>query len=91
MATHFYGERVSGHRALRRGRVSIPGQTYLITFTTHQRIRLFEQSERATLAARSLHTLGIWKETRLLAWTLMPDHAHLLITLSHAESLQDVV
>ena len=41
--------------------------------------------------ARSLHGLEIWRDTKLLAWTLMPDHLHLLITLSHADSLQSVV
>ena len=91
MGTHFYGERASGHRALRRGRVSIPGQTYLVTFTTHQRACLFRDLEHAGCVARSLHGLAIWKETKLLAWVLMPDHLHLLITLSEKENLQSVV
>lgn len=91
MATHFYGEQASGHRALRRGRTSIPGQTYLITFTTYQRERLFEASDCASLVSRSLHALELWKETTLLAWTVMPDHLHLLVTLSHADTLQGVV
>jgi len=82
MGTSFYGERASGHRALRRGRISIPGQTYLVTFTTHQRSPIFKDDGSATLMARSLHRLEIWKDTKLLAWTLMPDHLHLLITLS---------
>lgn len=94
MPTNFYGERASGHRALRRGRASIPGQTYLVTFTTHQRARLFDESENAAVVARSLHALHalhVWKTTALLAWTVMPDHLHLLFTLSHADSLQGVV
>lgn len=91
MGTSFYGERASGHRALRRGRVSIPGQTYLVTFATHQRSQIFKDNGSAALMARSLHGLEIWRDTKLLAWTLMPDHLHLLITLSHAESLQGVV
>lgn len=41
--------------------------------------------------ARSLHGLKIWGDTKLLAWVLMPDHLHLLITLSQAETLQGVV
>jgi len=91
MGTSFYGERASGHRALRRGRTSIPGQTYLVTTTTHQRSLIFKDSGSAALAARSLHGLGVWRDTELLAWVLMPDHLHLLITLSHAETLQGVV
>ncbi|SDQ78579.1 transposase [Pseudoxanthomonas sp. CF125] len=91
MGTSFYGERASGHRALRRGRVSIPGQSYLVTFTTHQRAQIFKESGNAALMARSLHGLKIWGDTKLLAWVLMPDHLHLLITLSQAETLQGVV
>ena len=91
MATHLHGERAFGHRALRRGRSSVPGQTYLITFTTHQRARLFEKSDCASLVSRSLHALEVWEETTLLAWTVMPDHMHLLLTLSHADTLQGVV
>ena len=87
MATHFHGERASGHRALRRGRTSIPGQTYLITFTTYQRARLFEMSECASLVSRSLHALDIWKGTALLAWTVMPDHLHALIRLGEKETI----
>ena len=48
-------------------------------------------SECASLVSRSLHALDIWKGTALLAWTVMPDHLHLLVTLSHAEDLQGVV
>lgn len=91
MGTSFYGEQASGHRALRRGRFSIPGQTYLVTFTTHQRVQIFKEDGNAALVARSLHGLKIWRDTKLLAWILMPDHLHLLITLSHAETLQGVV
>lgn len=91
MSTCLHGERASGHRALRRGRSSVPGQTYLVTFTTHQRVRLFDRSGNAAVVARSLHSLHVWRTTALLAWTVMPDHLHLLFTLSHADSLQGVV
>ena len=91
MGTHFHGERASGHRALRRARVSIPGQTYLVTFTTHPRADLFNDSENATYMARSLHGLTIWKDTQLLAWVVMPDHLHALITLGTEESLSGIV
>lgn len=91
MGTHFYGERASGHRALRRGRASIPGQTYIVTFTTHQRARFFGEWEHAACVAKALHGLTIWKETALLAWVLMPDHLHVLVTLSFNESLPSVI
>jgi REP element-mobilizing transposase RayT len=81
MGTHFHGERASGHRALRRARVSMPGQTYLMTFTTHQRVDLFSDTGNAACVARSLHGLYLWKDAQLLAWVVMPDHLHLLIAL----------
>ena len=91
MGTHFHGERASGHRALRRARVSIPGQTYLVTFTTHQRADIFSDAGNATCMARSLHGLRLWKDAQLLAWVVMPDHLHLLIALGTEESLSSVV
>lgn len=91
MGTSFYGERTSGHRALRRARTSIPGQVYLVTFTTYQRHPLFQSHEHATCLARCLHGLVLWQHTELIAWVLMPDHIHLLIRLSAKDSLQAVI
>ena len=91
MGTNFHGERASGHRALRRARVSIAGQTYLVTFTTHQRADIFSDAGKAACMARSLHGLRLWKDNRLLAWVVMPDHLHLLIALGTEESLSGVV
>lgn len=62
-----------------------------MTFTTHQRAPIFKNDENAARMARSLHGLKIWRDTKLLAWTLMPDHLRLLVTLSHAETLQGIV
>jgi putative transposase len=45
----------------------------------------------AACMAKSLHELVVWKDAELLAWVLMPDHLHLLITLSASGSLQSVV
>jgi Transposase and inactivated derivatives len=91
MGTDFHGERTPGHRALRRARVSIPGQAYLVTFTTHQRVDIFSGPRNAACMARSLHGLRLWKDARLLAWVVMPDHLHLLIALGTEESLSRIV
>jgi REP element-mobilizing transposase RayT len=91
MGTYFHGERASGHRALRRARVSMPGHTYLVTFTTHQRAGIFSDAGNAACMAGSLHGLRLWKDARLLAWVVMPDHLHLLIALGTEESLSGVV
>lgn len=87
MGTSFYGERASGHRALRRARNSIPGQVYLVTFNTYQRQEIFRDCEHAVCLARCLHGLSLWRHTQLLAWVLMPDHMHLLIRVSEKDSL----
>ena len=91
MGTHFHGERASGHRALRRARVSIPGQIYLVTFTTHQRADIFRDTRNAACMAKSLHVLRLWKDARLLAWVVMHDHLHLLIALGTEDGLPSVV
>ena len=91
MGTNIHGERASGHRALRRARASIPGQTYLVTFTTHRRADIFSDAGNAACMARSLHGLRLWKDAQLLAWVVMPDHLHLLIALGTEESLSGVV
>ena len=91
MGTSCYGERASGHRALRRGRVSIPGRVYLVTFSTHERQDLFRSHHRAACLAKCLHGLSLWQHTQLIAWVLMPDHMHLLIRISDKEGLQTVV
>jgi REP element-mobilizing transposase RayT len=91
MGTSFYGERASGHRALRRARNSIPGQVYLVTFNTYQRQEIFRGYEHAVCLARCLYGLSLWRNTQLLAWVLMPDHMHLLVRVSEKDSLQAVV
>ncbi len=76
-----------GHAALRRGRASVSGQVYLVTFVTRQRERLFSDPVAAHRAARAIADKRLWYRSRLLAWVLMPDHWHGLIELGHMESL----
>jgi len=71
----------SGRRALRRGRVSLPGQVYLLTTTTHRRQRLFLDTPCARLACGVIHAASTWGDAYLLAWVLMPDHWHGLLAL----------
>jgi REP element-mobilizing transposase RayT len=66
----------NGRRALRHGRVSIPGQIYLLTTATHNRQRLFLDPARAQIASGVIHAASTWGDARLLAWVLMPDHWH---------------
>jgi putative transposase len=71
----------SGRHALRRGRVSIPGQIYLLTTTTCHRFRLFVDTASARTVSQVIHSTSIWGDSRLLAWVLMPDHWHGLLQL----------
>jgi putative transposase len=76
-----------GSATLRTGRYSAAGQVYLITFTTHERRRLFVPFWRAADAARALHAEATASGSNLLAWVLMPDHCHLLTSLGDKEGL----
>jgi REP element-mobilizing transposase RayT len=78
-----------GRSALRRGRVSLPGQVYLITVTARHRRPVFMDHARARIAGQLIHTRDTWGDARLLAWVLMPDHWHGLLELGH-ESLDRV-
>lgn len=80
-----------GHAALRRGRLSIANQVYHVTTTTRDRQRLFADFATARMAIRNLNDPVVLGPHRLLAWTLMPDHMHLLIELGDDEALSGVI
>ena len=74
-------------QALRAGRSSIPGQAYLITTVCHHREKRFSRWSCASRIAPTIDNQRLWRDSRLLAWILMPDHLHLLIELGENESL----
>lgn len=80
-----------GNQALRRGRVSLPNQVYLITTATLDRQRFFEDFAAACAASRCFSDAYILGDACLLAWVLMPDHVHWLLQLGVADSLDLVV
>lgn len=69
-----------GHRKLRKGRASLPGQIYVVTTTTAGRLPLFADFELALAAARAIAAPRA--ELTLLCWVLMPDHLHALVELN---------
>jgi putative transposase len=73
-----------GHRALRKGRVSLPGQIYLITVACHARRRRFARFDCACPVARVFASPTAAGDADLLAWVLMPDHWHGLLQLGNA-------
>ncbi|MBB5520697.1 REP-associated tyrosine transposase [Xanthomonas cannabis] len=79
-----------GHRALRRGRQSLPNSAYLLTTTTWQRRAVFADVLLAAAACRAF-TAATPSDARLLAWVLMPDHVHWLLQLGSTTGLANAV
>ena len=80
-----------GHSALRKGRVSLPQQAYLVTTATIKRAPVFLDFEAGCVAARCFEDRTILGDTQMLAWVLMPDHAHWLLQLGASDTLSIVV
>jgi REP element-mobilizing transposase RayT len=80
-----------GSRALRRGRESLAGQVYLVTFVSAARQRHFVDPMTARACRDALLDARSWSRSRLLAWVLMPDHWHGLIQLGDGDSLSGLV
>lgn len=76
-----------GYVALRKGRRSLPSQTYLVTTTTAGRTPLFTDFDRASLTAAMLADPMLWRESKLLCWVLMPDHWHGIVELAPYDTL----
>ena len=81
----------SGHRALRRGRRSIPGQVYHVTFATFNRVPWFKDYALGRPVAAALNDPNILHGGRSLAWALMPDHLHWLVELGSGIQLGEMV
>jgi REP element-mobilizing transposase RayT len=70
-----------GSRSLRKGRVSIESQPYLVTTTVHQRHAFLQGDEAAQVVLSSLRWLENEKGSALSAAVVMPDHVHFVIAL----------
>jgi putative transposase len=79
-----------GHAALRKGRVSVSNGIYLVTATTINRTRAFENFHAACAAAHCFEDGRVLKNAAMLAWVLMPDHAHWLIETSKHDVLGNI-
>ena len=84
-------ERRPGQRALRKGRVSIAGQVYLVTTVVQSREPVFHDFPLARAAVRGLRTATNAVSARWLAWVLMPDHFHGLLSLGEGSPLSTVM
>lgn len=75
--------------ALRKGRRSIPGQTYLITAVTQHRQPVFADLQCGRLLVQALKTYEPGAKT--LCYVVMPDHFHWLMTLRTQQTLPQIV
>ena len=73
----------AGHK-LRKGRVSIQNQVYLVTFVTEGRKHRFTNLQCGRLM---VNTLMDSTRVKTLAFVVMPDHVHWLIQLLDESSL----
>ena len=80
-----------GHAALRRGRCSTPGQTYLVTTTTFARQPWFALWPVGAEVAREFGGRRLWRDNHVRAWVLMPDHVHILLTLGSSKPLSHLM
>ena len=83
--------RHQGHHALRKGRVSIAYGVYLVTATTLERQKLFDDFSAGCAAAKCFEDVRLLGDARILAWVLMPDHVHWLLHLGERDGLSVVV
>ncbi len=72
---------------LRKGRVSVVGQVYLLTTVTHDRRPWFGDFRAGCAVARVIHDLASGYPGLSLAWVVMPDHVHWLVQLPEGLTL----
>jgi putative transposase len=80
-----------GHRSLRRGRVSMPGECYHVTWSTKARARTFADAHVANVACAALKRICNERRIEILSWVLMPDHFHAVLRLSDHVALSETV
>ena len=73
---------------LRKGRVSLPNQTYVLTCVTLNRTTLFADWPAASSLAQEIHRIGQSHAVDSLAWVVMPEHLHWLVQLKSGSLAQ---
>jgi len=79
-----------GH-LLRKGRVSITNQIYLITTVTQKRQPIFNNFYHARFVIDSIKYAEQANHVESLCYVVMPDHLHWLFSLTNHRSLQQVI
>ncbi len=77
-------------RDLRKGRVSLDGQVYHVTSRAASGIP-FATFDTACALCRTFYPTARGSDVALLAWVVMPDHAHWLLQLGESGDLSKAV
>jgi len=78
-------------RDLRKGRVSIHNQIYLVTTVVRNRKQIFRWLSAGRVIVEALQFANKSGRASTLAYVVMPDHLHWLMSLGNRASLSDVV
>ena len=76
---------------LRKGRWSAPGQEYLVTTVVRDRRPLFVDVDAARPVVEAIRSVEQEARCTWLAWVLMPDHFHGMLSLGRSGSLSGTV
>jgi REP element-mobilizing transposase RayT len=76
---------------LRKGRYSEPGREYLVTIVTHLREQWFKDFYSTRLMVKEMQRLEREGSVTWLAWVVMPDHFHALLSLDGRVSLSEAM
>ena len=76
---------------LRKGRVSISSQVYLVTAVTHARKPYFDDLWSGRVVVNAMRHHAEKGDVESLAFVVMPDHLHWLISLTGELELSDLM
>ena len=83
--------RIFHGRQLRKSRISLAGQAYMITTCCNERKPLFERIELGNIVVDELRKSDDENRTYTFAYVVMPDHLHWLFQLQESSPLSSVV
>ena len=78
-------------RDLRKGRASIPNQAYLVTNVTQDRKPIFLDFSISRILIRCMRFQADQQSCKTLAFVVMPDHWHWLLSLGDQQSLSKII
>jgi REP element-mobilizing transposase RayT len=76
---------------LLKGRVSVPGALYFLTWVTDRRTPLFAEDSNRAIARLNVAAIDEFADGTIMAGTVMPDHIHLLLELGPRLTVSQLV